>query len=88
MAYISLEHVNKKFVTRRSTIYALKDINMHFNKGEFVSIVGPSGCGKSTIIRLIDDIIKPSSGTITVDLSFRCLTCTHGLRSGKISNFH
>lgn len=67
MAYISLEHVNKKFVTRRSTIYALKDINMHFNKGEFVSIVGPSGCGKSTIIRLIDDIIKPSSGTITVD---------------------
>ncbi len=34
---------------------------------EIVSIVGPSGCGKSTIIRLIDDIIKPTAGGITVD---------------------
>ena len=54
--YISLKHVNKIFKTARNEIYALKDINMEFNKGEFVSIVGPSGCGKSTIIRLIDDI--------------------------------
>ena len=47
-------------------ITALEDVNMQFEKGEFVSIVGPSGCGKSTVIRMIDDIIKPSSGTITV----------------------
>jgi NitT/TauT family transport system ATP-binding protein len=67
MAYISLKSVNKKFSTRRSEIYALKNINMDFNKGEFVSLVGPSGCGKSTIIRLLDDILKPTSGEITVD---------------------
>ena len=65
--FITLEHVNKTFRTERSEIYALKDINMTFGKGEFVSIVGPSGCGKSTIIRIIDDIIKPTNGTITVD---------------------
>ncbi|MFV0527310.1 MAG: ABC transporter ATP-binding protein [Lachnospiraceae bacterium] len=65
--YITLKEVNKKFVTKRSEIYALQDINMEFAKGEFVSIVGPSGCGKSTIIRLIDDIIKPTSGEIVVD---------------------
>lgn len=65
--YITLKNINKKFVTRRSEIYALQDINMTFDKGEFVSIVGPSGCGKSTVIRLIDDIIKPTSGEITVD---------------------
>lgn len=65
--YITLKNVNKKFTTKKSEIYALKDINMTFGKGEFVSIVGPSGCGKSTIIRLIDDIIKPTSGQITVD---------------------
>lgn len=65
--YITLNNVNKKFVTKRNEIYALQDINMTFDKGEFVSIVGPSGCGKSTIIRLIDDIIKPTSGQITVD---------------------
>lgn len=64
---IKLEHVGKKFVTRRQEITALDDVNMEFAPGEFVSIVGPSGCGKSTIIRMVDDIIKPSSGKITVD---------------------
>lgn len=64
---ISIEHVNKTFMSKRHPIQALQDINMHFGKGEFVSIVGPSGCGKSTIIRLIDDIIKPTDGKITVD---------------------
>ncbi len=64
---IKLEHVGKQFVTKRQTITALDDVNMAFYPGEFVSIVGPSGCGKSTIIRMVDDIIKPTSGTITVD---------------------
>lgn len=64
---IKLEHLGKKFVTKRQEITALDDVNMEFYPGEFVSIVGPSGCGKSTIIRMIDDIIKPTSGIITVD---------------------
>lgn len=64
---IRLEHIGKTFVTKRQTITALQDVNMTFGEGEFVSIVGPSGCGKSTIIRMIDDIIKPTDGTITVD---------------------
>lgn len=64
---IKLDHVGKEFITRRQHIVALKDVNMEFYPGEFVSIVGPSGCGKSTIIRIVDDIIKPNSGTVTVD---------------------
>ena len=64
---IELSNISKQFVARRQKITALEDVNMQFEKGEFVSIVGPSGCGKSTVIRMIDDIIKPSSGTITVD---------------------
>lgn len=64
---IKLEHVGKEFVTKRQRITALNDVNMEFYPGEFVSIVGPSGCGKSTIIRMVDDIIKPTTGIITVD---------------------
>ncbi len=64
---IRLEHIGKTFFTRRQTITALQDVTMSFGEGEFVSIVGPSGCGKSTIIRMIDDIIKPTEGTITVN---------------------
>ena len=66
-AKIKLEHLGKQFETKRQTITALEDVNMEFAQGELVSIVGPSGCGKSTIIRMIDDIIKPTSGKITVD---------------------
>lgn len=64
---VSIEHVNKVFYIKKHKIEALRDINMQFGKGEFVSIVGPSGCGKSTVIRLIDDLIKPTEGSITVD---------------------
>lgn len=64
---IKLENIGKEFVARRQKIKALDEVNMEFYPGEFVSIVGPSGCGKSTIIRMVDDIIKPSEGKITVD---------------------
>ena len=40
---------------------------MEINEGEFISIIGPSGCGKSTLIRMLDDIIKPTSGNIYID---------------------
>lgn len=64
---IKLENIGKEFVTKRQKIKALDGVNMEFYPGEFVSIVGPSGCGKSTIIRMVDDIIKPSEGTIIVN---------------------
>lgn len=64
---IRIENLNKVFQTRHQKIYAVKDANIEIKEGEFVSLIGPSGCGKSTIIRMIDDIIKPTSGKIYVD---------------------
>ena len=64
---IILKNLSKTFHTRFQTIVAVHDINMEFSEGDFVSIIGPSGCGKSTIIRMIDDIIKPTSGQIFID---------------------
>ena len=64
---ISFENVCKTFVTKRQNIEALRDINFKIYDHDFVSFIGPSGCGKSTIIRILDDIIKPTSGKITVD---------------------
>ncbi len=64
---IKFENVNKIFNTARQKIVALKDINFEVQEGEFVSLIGPSGCGKSTIIRILDNIIEPTSGNIFID---------------------
>ncbi len=45
----------------------LKSINLKIKKGETIGIVGPSGSGKSTLVDLINGLLKPSKGTITVD---------------------
>src|SRR6476619_5248639 len=46
---------------------ALKGISLDIAQGEFVSLIGPSGCGKSTFLRLIGDLISPTSGSIRVN---------------------
>lgn len=64
---ISFQHVSKVFKTRRQEIEALRDVSFNVYDHDFISIIGPSGCGKSTIIRILNDIIKPTSGEIGVD---------------------
>lgn len=48
-------------------ITAVEKANIEIQDGDFVSLIGPSGCGKSTIIRMLDDITKPTSGEIYID---------------------
>lgn len=64
---IKFENITKVFETRRQTTIAVKDFMMEMPAGEFISIIGPSGCGKSTLIRMLDGIIKPTSGSIYID---------------------
>jgi putative ABC transport system ATP-binding protein len=64
---IKLENISKTYQTDKVETLALKDINLHVKKGEFVSIMGPSGCGKSTLLNVIGLLDKPGSGSISVD---------------------
>ena len=43
-------------------IFLLKDINLHINQGDFVSIMGPSGSGKSTLLHILGMLDEPSEG--------------------------
>jgi NitT/TauT family transport system ATP-binding protein len=52
---------------RPSEVWALADINLTIEPGEFVSLIGPSGCGKSTLLRLIANLIEPTIGDILVN---------------------
>lgn len=66
---IHLENVSKEYAPpgrRQQPISALRDVNLHVAKGEFLSIVGTSGAGKSTLIRLLIAEELPTYGTIKI----------------------
>lgn len=63
MAFLELKNVHKSF----NGTPVLKDINLSIEKGEFVAIVGFSGAGKSTLINLIAGLLRPDSGTATLN---------------------
>jgi NitT/TauT family transport system ATP-binding protein len=47
-------------------VLALSDVSLDIAPNEFVSLIGPSGCGKTTLLRLVGDLMQPTSGKITV----------------------
>lgn len=64
---IEINHVNKHFKIDGSFVQVLRDINVSFYEGEFVTIVGASGCGKSTLLRMIAGFEKPSDGAVLLE---------------------
>jgi NitT/TauT family transport system ATP-binding protein len=65
--HLEISQLHKQFPGKKKPLIALKDINMHVETGEFVSVVGASGSGKSTLLRLVAGLDFPTSGSITVD---------------------
>ena len=63
MARIKLDRISMRF----GDFYAVRDISLDINNGEYVTILGPSGCGKTTLIKVISGIWKPTEGKVYVD---------------------
>ncbi|HEY7417759.1 MAG TPA: ATP-binding cassette domain-containing protein, partial [Ktedonobacteraceae bacterium] len=58
-------HYNEQ--EEQDTPPALRDVSLRIHEGETIAIIGHNGSGKSTLARLLTALLRPSSGTITVD---------------------
>ena len=64
---VEARNLSLTFETADGPVYALSDVELQVDLGDFVSFIGPSGCGKTTMLRVIADLEQPSEGEITVN---------------------
>ena len=64
---ISLEQVERVFQVGEETVYALRQVDLTVQPGEYVSIMGPSGSGKSTLLNILGLLDRPDSGVYRLE---------------------
>ena len=67
LALIELNHLTKTFKGKTQTVDALKDINLQIEQGDIFGIIGMSGARKSTLVRCINFLERPTSGSVVID---------------------
>lgn len=66
MSLIELESVSKIYRQGEQEVFALRQISLTVEKGDFLAVLGPSGSGKTTLIGLIGALEKPSRGKVKI----------------------
>ncbi|MED2971183.1 betaine/proline/choline family ABC transporter ATP-binding protein [Fictibacillus sp. B-59209] len=61
---LKFDHVSKAY---KGSKKAVNDISIEIERGEFIVFIGPSGCGKTTTMKMINRLIEPSEGTISIE---------------------
>jgi NitT/TauT family transport system ATP-binding protein len=64
---LEVTHLSKTYGTDAQATPAVRDISFCVDRSEFVCIVGPSGCGKTTLLKMLSGLMRPTSGTITLE---------------------
>ena len=63
MAMLEVQNVHAYY----GKIHALKNVSIHIDKGEIVTLIGANGAGKSTTLRTMSGLLKPREGTIRLN---------------------
>lgn len=64
---VDISKVSKVYPLGKTSVQALRDIQLSISEGEFTTIAGPSGCGKSTLLNLIGCMDTPTTGEVFVE---------------------
>ncbi|WP_370389799.1 methionine ABC transporter ATP-binding protein [Snodgrassella alvi] len=64
---IIFENIKKTYIKNKQEVHALNDINLTVDTGDIYGLIGWSGAGKSSLIRLVNQLEKPTSGIVKVD---------------------
>ena len=68
MELLEIKNLKKKYDDK----YVLKDINLKLSSGKIIGLLGKNGAGKTTLIKLINDLLTPTSGEILVLVDVVC----------------
>ncbi len=67
MSLIELKNVSRSYTMGERSFFAIHDINLDLNEGEFAVILGPSGAGKSTLLNILGGMDSPTEGELLFD---------------------
>jgi len=62
--WVQFESVGLTYGTGAGQTEALQPTSLSVARGDFIALVGPSGCGKSTMLKLVSELIEPTTGSI------------------------
>jgi putative ABC transport system ATP-binding protein len=64
---IEMQGIHKTYGENSTAVHALRSVNLHVEKGEFVAIVGASGSGKTTLMNVLACMDQPTAGQYRLD---------------------
>ncbi|MFF8564212.1 methionine ABC transporter ATP-binding protein [Streptomyces albidoflavus] len=80
---ITTSGLTKTYRTRGREVTAVDDVDLTVREGEVYGVIGQSGAGKSSLIRCINLLERPTSGTVTVDGTDLTALAGSGNRAGR-----
>lgn len=79
---IDTHNISKVYNPDTIPVYAISNVHLHIEAGEFTALVGPSGSGKTTLLNIIGGLDKPTTGKVIING-----TDITELSAGKLINF-